>query len=106
MTIYLSEARLAGSKKKVLVRGLAAMVAPVSLLAGPVEPAHAAFPGQNGRIAFTSNRDGNSEIYTMNPDGSDQKRLTFNSSSGLDSDGDPTLSPDGKKIAFTRGVAS
>jgi Tol biopolymer transport system component len=37
----------------------------------------------------------------MNPEGSDQKRLTFNSSSGLDFDGDPTLSPDGKNIAFS-----
>ena len=34
-----------------------------------VSPAEAAFPGQNGKIAFTSNRDGNLEIYTMNPNG-------------------------------------
>jgi TolB protein len=30
------------------------------------------------RIAFSSNRDGNHEIYVMNADGSDQKRLTNN----------------------------
>src|SRR6267378_5620417 len=30
----------------------------------------------NGRIAFTSDRDGNQEIYLMNPDGTNQTRLT------------------------------
>jgi Tol biopolymer transport system component len=102
MTIHLSEVRLAGSKKKVLALGLAAMIASASLLAGPVEPAHAAFPGQNGRIAFTSNRDGNFEVYTMNPDGTDQKRLTTDpSASNFIFDDFPTVSPDGKQIAFT-----
>jgi len=33
------------------------------------KPAEAAFPGQNGKIAFTSERDGNEEIYSMNPNG-------------------------------------
>ena len=31
------------------------------------------FPGPNGQIAFSSNRDGNFEIYTMREDGSDVK---------------------------------
>ena len=32
----------------------------------------------NGKIAFVSYRDGNSEIYMMNPDGTGQTRLTNN----------------------------
>lgn len=48
------------------------------------------------RIAFVSGRDGNREIYTMNPDGSDQKRLTFHPAYDLS----PTWSPDRKTIAF------
>ena len=36
------------------------------------------FPGVNGLIAFTSNRDGNDEIYFMAADGSGQTRLTTN----------------------------
>ncbi len=50
----------------------------------------------NGKIAFTSDRDGNREIYVMNADGTNQVRLTDNH--GADSH--PVWSPDGKKIAF------
>ena len=45
---------------------------------------------------FHSNRDGNFEIYTMNPDGSGPTRLTNN---GAD-DVTPTWSADGTKIAW------
>ena len=40
--------------------------------------AQAAFPGANGKIAFTSTRDGNLEIYVMNADGTDQVNRTNN----------------------------
>ena len=52
----------------------------------------------NGKIAFTSDRDGNSEIYVMNADGSGQTRLT----NSPDSEDYPTWSPDGSKIAFVK----
>jgi Tol biopolymer transport system component len=51
---------------------------------------------ESGKIVFYSERDGNPEIYTMNPDGSDQTRLTFNSFE----DSSPVWSPDGNQIAF------
>ena len=50
----------------------------------------------NGKIAFTSWRDGNAQIYVMNPDGSNQTRLT----NGSDWDQYPAWSPDGSRIAF------
>jgi Tol biopolymer transport system component len=49
------------------------------------------------RIAFTSDRDGNTEIYVMNADdGSGQTRLTED----FQFDGSPRWSPDGERIAF------
>lgn len=53
-------------------------------------------PSVTGRIAFTSVRDGNAEIYIMNDDGSGQVRLTQSPAS----DFAPKWSPDGSKIAF------
>jgi Tol biopolymer transport system component len=50
----------------------------------------------SGLIAFTSDRDGNFEIYVMNPDGSNQTRLTNNAAA----DEFPAFSNDGR-IAFT-----
>ena len=49
-----------------------------------------------GRIAFSSFRDGNTEIYVVNADGSGQTNLTNH---GADDRG-PAWSPDGAKIAF------
>jgi alpha-tubulin suppressor-like RCC1 family protein/subtilisin family serine protease len=49
------------------------------------------------RIVFQSTRDGGSEIYVMNADGSNQTRLTNNSFP----DTAPSWSPDGTKIIFT-----
>src|SRR5882762_8570212 len=41
-------------------------------------PAFATAPGTNGRIFFASDRDGNREIYTVNPDGTVPANLTKN----------------------------
>ena len=48
------------------------------------------------KIAFASNRDGNSEIYIMNPDGSQQVNLTQHPAA----DFDPAWSPTGEQILF------
>ena len=48
------------------------------------------------KIAFTSNRDADSEIYIMNPDGSQQINLTKHPAA----DFDPAWSPTGEQILF------
>ena len=56
-------------------------------------------PAGTPQIVFSSDRDGNREIYRMDEDGSNQVRLT--NYSGFDND--PKWSRDGLKIAFVRG---
>jgi Tol biopolymer transport system component len=55
---------------------------------------------KDGRIVFTSVRDGDMEIYSMNGDGSDVRRLTNRPGP----DGGPFFSADGSKIVW-RGRA-
>lgn len=55
-----------------------------------------AFGSPPHSIAFQSNRDGNNEVYVMNPDGSDQTRLTLNSRNDIR----PDISPNGQQIVF------
>ncbi len=76
-------------------------------------PAHAAFPGANGKIlcsgAITprTQDDRDLEIYSLNPDGSGQTFLTNNgplldptAPNSLIDEIDVTVSPDAQKIAF------
>jgi TolB protein len=79
---------LAGALSALLLAGL-----------GSATTAGATFPGSNGKIAFTSTRDGDAEIWVMNQDGTAQTQLTHNE--GVQ-DGGAVWSPDGRQLAFTR----
>ena len=50
----------------------------------------------DGRLIYGSRASGNADIWLMNPDGSNQKQLTVESSV----EGQPTVSPDGRYVAF------
>ena len=54
------------------------------------------YASRRTKIAVASARDGNLEIYVMDGDGSNQRRVTVNPAR----DSLPAWSPDGKKIAF------
>jgi len=79
--------------------------AALAVLVMPVQ-AQAAFPGNNGKIAFSDTRDDtnpsgcgsscNYEIYSINPDGTEVSRLTNDPAYDLY----PAWSPDGEMIAF------
>jgi uncharacterized protein YjdB len=56
----------------------------------------AAFSADGSRVAVVSSRDGNPEIYVMNPDGTDAVRLTTHPAA----DGAPAFSPDGRTVVF------
>lgn len=79
-----------------MVRVIAILVFLLFVVDSSASEGHSQENYLNGRIAFTTNRDGNFEIYTMNADGTDPQRLTNNP--GFDMY--PSWSPDGQKIVF------
>ena len=65
------------------------------LMCGTMCPLFAEAP-TTPKILFTSTRDGNREIYMMNPDGSEQVNLTQHPASDMGA----VWSPRGDKILF------
>ena len=80
-----------------MFRKLTITAAAVLALGVAAGPAAAQVPGGNGLLAFETNRDGNSEIYKSNFDGSGATRLTTN----LVHEDSVAWSPDGTRIVFT-----
>ena len=62
------------------------------LIFAPLSPVLAKAP-ETAKIVFRSGRDGNFEIYIMNPDGTDQKNLTQHRAQDLA----PVWSPAGEQ---------
>ena len=75
-----------------LAFGLVALLTPTDVRAQAGPPSS---------IAFHSNRDGNNNIYVMDPDGSVQTRINADTSNDQRAD----MSPDGRQIAFASNRA-
>ncbi|WP_439676765.1 hypothetical protein [Embleya sp. MST-111070] len=83
-------------------RRIASLTAVLALalagLTAAVTPAHASFPGTNGKIYYSDDVSGNRDIYAVNPDGTGATQITDTA----DDDSNPASSPDGSKIVFNR----
>src|SRR5205807_246667 len=89
-------ARMNVSRRGRALMAASIVVATICALLSEVAPAPATVPGHNGRLVFASTRTGNSEIYTVYPDGTGLAQLTNNPAA----DSWPAWSPDGSEIAF------
>ncbi|MDQ4071227.1 MAG: hypothetical protein M3203_17420 [Actinomycetota bacterium] len=76
--------------------GVAGLLA--SMVVIDATPARAAFPGINGLLACSSNRTGNFEIFTFNPNGTELEPVNLTNHPA--NDGRPRWRSDGRKIAF------
>ena len=86
--------RTTGGPNRAWALALVSVLALGGWLGTVAEPAAAAFPGRNGKIAFVS--DG--QVWTMKPDGTGRKQLTTNGGEM------PAWSPDGRRLAFVRST--
>ena len=82
-----------------VIMGVVAGSTGLVLLAGP---AHASFPGRNGKIAFARDRGGGPTVDVMSADGASPKRLAR---SGDDAPA-PSWSAGGSKVAYVRAHGS
>lgn len=84
--------------------GVAVTIAALALLVC-VATAQATFPGRNGKIAFSGNGDGDYELFTIDPDGTERAQITHNdideNLSPLNDTG-PAWSPRGDGLLFIR----
>ncbi len=69
----------------------------VNLTNHPADDTHPAWSPDGSRIAYQSERNGNTDVYVMQANGASQTRLTDNPSF----DGMPAWTSDGKYLAFT-----
>lgn len=67
----------------------------------PGSDSQPAWSPDGNKIAFTSDRDGNNNVYVMRSDGTEIRRLTGSPRS----DSQPSWSPDGTQIAFTSNLS-
>jgi len=74
-------------------------LAVLATVATTITPAHATFPGADGRIAYVSERTGAPQLYSIDPDGSNRLQLTrLRHAAAFE----PFWAPDGNSVLFTR----
>jgi Tol biopolymer transport system component len=82
--------------KRTVLLATIGVVATAALVTA-AQPAQATFPGANGKIAFSTDLGPDSQIFTVNPDGSSETQLTHDDHGHAAA---PDFSPDGTRIVF------
>lgn len=95
--LALDDHRRPSRRARRVLSALLSGVAASALLTVVTGPGQAIVPGPNGRIAFESNRTGNNEIFTMNPNGSIPINLTTDQANDVF----PAWSPEGTRITWS-----
>jgi Tol biopolymer transport system component len=96
LTALTTEIRAAGGSCRRVSLSTARLWALLTLVLATVSPAHAAFPGRNGLIAFQAQTDSGVQIFTVRPNGRDLLQITFLSGDAVA----PDWSADGRLIVF------
>jgi TolB protein len=102
MTVLHHEPRNDGTARRSRLRRprtIATLALLTALVVLGEAPAHATFPGPDGRIAFVDFKSG--QIYAVNPDGTGLKQLTHTGAKRAAFD--PSWSPNGKHVVFDVG---
>jgi Tol biopolymer transport system component len=77
----------------------------VNITNDPAEDQDPAWSPDGELIAFRSDRGGDEEIYVMEPDGTDVRRLTDATAGASTFDSSPDWAPDGSSLVFARNMA-
>lgn len=94
----LERRRLLLQRISLVLRIGAAVIVGIVIIAWAINVVTGAmWPSQDNAMLFVSNKDGNEEIWVMNPDGSLQRRITNNKVRDIK----PTWATDRQAIAFT-----
>ncbi|MDX6586546.1 MAG: hypothetical protein QOI31_1019 [Solirubrobacterales bacterium] len=91
---------MSGGRKRNIWRSLLVVIAGLGCVASE---AQAAYPGEDGKIAFSRGGFGTFTIWEANPDGTGDLDLGSGGSGAAFDRLNPAYSPDGKKIAFNQG---